>query len=238
MADARDPTPVRPPREPVPSGPYRLRVEQVTARWADGERDAVRGLSLDLPPGRRVAVVGPSGSGKSTLAALLVRFLDPVVGQITLNGVPYTRLDGDDVRTVVGLMSDDAYCFDTTLAENVRVARRDATLPELRAALGAAGLLDWVETLPLGVDTPVGEHGARLSGGQRRRLALARALLANTPILVLDEPTEHLDDERAAAVTAELLALTEGRTVVLVTHRPFGLDQLDDVIRLPGPPRS
>jgi len=233
MADAADPTPVTPPRSAVPPGPYHLRVQNVTAGW-DGEPDVLRNLSLDLPPGRRVAVIGPSGSGKSTLAALLVRFLDPVSGRITLNGTPLTQLDGDDVRTVVGLMSDDAYCFDATLAANLRVARRDATPSHVRAALAAAGLLDWVDSLPLGLATPVGEHGARLSGGQRRRLALARALLADTPILILDEPTEHLDDELAAAVTDEVLKATHGRTLVLVTHRPFGLDQVDEVIRMPS----
>src|SRR5262249_28298520 len=156
-------------------------------------------------------------------AYLLVRFLDPSAGRVTLNGVDLRRLAGDDVRRVVGLMDESVHLFDTTIEANLRVGRRGAPGGELHAALAAARPPGWVRSLPAGRDTPVGEHGAQLSGGQRRRLALARLLLADPPILVLDEPTEHLDDPTAQALTDDLLAATAGRTVVLITHRPYGL---------------
>jgi ABC-type bacteriocin/lantibiotic exporter with double-glycine peptidase domain len=232
VLDRPDPTPDPAAPAALPVAPYRLRVENVTARWTPDGPDVLRGLTIELAPGSRTAVVGRSGVGKSTLAALLVRFLDPVTGRITLGGVDLRALTGDQVRTVVGLVGDDAWLFDTTIEENLRIGRRDATPAQVRDALARARLLDWVDSLPLGLDTPVGEHGAKLSGGQRRRLALARALLADFPILVLDEPTEHLDEPTAAALTADLLDAAAGRTVVLITHRRYGLDRVDTVVDL------
>lgn len=206
---------------PMPGPPYRLAVRDLSARWTPDGPDVIRDVDLTLGPGERIAVVGSSGSGKSTLAAVLVRFLDPSAGRVTLNGVNTRDLAADDVRNVIGLLTDDARLFDTTIAENLRIADRDADDARLRAALAEARLLDWVESLPDGLDTMVGEHGSRLSGGQRRRLALARALLGDFPILIMDEPTEHLDEATAEALTADLLAATRGRTTVLITHRPL-----------------
>ncbi len=143
-----------------------------------------------------------------------------------------TRWHSDDVRKLVGLCAQDAHLFDSSLRENLLLARKDATEDELRAALGRARLLDWADSLPDGLDTLVGEHGARLSGGQRQRLALARALLADFPVLVLDEPAEHLDLPTADALTADLLAATEGRTTLLITHRLAGLEAVDEVLVL------
>jgi ATP-binding cassette subfamily C protein CydC len=151
---------------------------------------------------------------------------------VTLNGIDLSSLTGDQVRSVVGLVGDDAWLFDTTIEENLRIGRRDATGEQLRDALSRARLLDWVDSLPRGLDTPVGEHGAALSGGQRRRLALARALLADFPVLVLDEPTEHLDEPTARDITADLLDAAGTRTVVLITHRRYGLDRVDTVVDL------
>jgi ABC-type multidrug transport system fused ATPase/permease subunit len=190
------------------------------------------GIDLTVPAGRRVAVVGPSGAGKTTLAMVLLRFLDPCAGRVTLGGTDLTELDGDTVRTIVGLCAQDAHVFDTTLGENLRLARREATDEQIRAALGRAGLLDWIESLPAGLDTDVGEFGVRLSGGQRQRLSLARVLLADFPVLVLDEPTEHLDEQTADELTRDLLAATEGRTIVLITHRTAGLEQVDEIVRI------
>ena len=224
------PEPIHPTTLPAP--PYRLDVTGLSARWSPGGPDVLEDLTLTLEPGARVAVVGPSGSGKSTLAAVLVRFLEPSAGRVTLNGVDTRAIAGDDVRTVVGLLTDDARLFDTTIADNLRIADRDADDQRLRAVLAEARLLDWVDSLPAGLDTMVGEHGARLSGGQRRRLALARVLLADFPILVLDEPTEHLDEPTARALTADLLAATRGQTTVLITHRPIGPDDVDDIVTL------
>ena len=169
-------------------------------------------MDLTLTQGRRVAVVGPSGSGKTTLAQVLLRFLDPDRGSCTLAGVDARALAGDDVRRLVGLCAQDAHLFDSSVRENLLLARKDATEGEVRDVLARARLLEWADSLPDGLDTLVGEHGARLSGGQRQRLALARALLADFPVLVLDEPAEHLDLPTADALTADLLAATEGRT--------------------------
>jgi ATP-binding cassette subfamily C protein CydCD len=228
------PAPVREPDRPagLPASPLPLLLRGVTARHPGQRAPALDGLDLELTAGRRVAVVGPSGSGKTTLAQVLLRFLDTEAGTYTLGGTDAAALDSDAVRRTVGLCAQDAHIFDSTLRENLRLARTGASDGELRNALRAARLLDWVDRLPGGLDTLVGEHGARLSGGQRQRLALARALLAGFPVLVLDEPAEHLDLPTADALTADLLAATEGRTTVLITHRLAGLDTVDEVIVL------
>jgi ATP-binding cassette subfamily C protein CydCD len=228
------PEPVREPERPrqAPAAPFPLVVAGLTARHAGQELDALARIDLTLEKGRRIAVVGPSGSGKTTLAQVLLRFLDPDAGSYTLAGVDAYALHSDDVRGLVGLCAQDAHLFDSSLRENLLLARKDATEDRLRAALGRARLLDWADSLPDGLDTLVGEHGARLSGGQRQRLALARALLADFPVLVLDEPAEHLDLPTADALTADLLAATEGRTTLLITHRLAGLEAVDEVIVL------
>ncbi|MFH0243301.1 thiol reductant ABC exporter subunit CydD [Streptomyces sp. HK10] len=232
------PAPVREPEDPAPApdDPFPLALTGLTARHPGQERPALRELDLYLTPGRRVAVVGPSGSGKTTLAHVLLRFLDPESGGYTLgaNATDTLALDPDAVRRLVGLCAQDAHIFDSSLRENLRLARPPATDDDLHTALAAARLDDWVGELPDGLDTLVGEFGARLSGGQRQRLALARALLADFPVLVLDEPAEHLDLATADALTADLLAATEGRTTVLITHRLAGLEAVDEVIVLDG----
>ncbi|GLV98184.1 thiol reductant ABC exporter subunit CydD [Streptomyces lavendulae] len=228
------PVPVTEPAEPAePAGsPFPLRLTGLAARHPGQERDALHGLDLTLEAGRRIAVVGPSGSGKTTLAQVLLRFLDQREGRYTLGGVDARTLDGDDVRRSVGLCAQDAHLFDSSVRENLRLARTGASEEELRGALAAARLLEWADGLPDGLDTLVGEHGERISGGQRQRLALARALLADFPVLVLDEPAEHLDLATADALTADLLAATEGRTTVLITHRLAGLEAVDEVLVL------
>nr|WP_256669258.1 thiol reductant ABC exporter subunit CydC [Streptomyces fulvorobeus] len=228
------PVPVREPATPAaaPGSPFPLDLRGLSARYAGASRNALESVDLTLVAGRRVAVVGPSGSGKSTLAQVLLRFLDARAGTYRIGGVDACELDGDTVRTFVGLCAQDAHVFDSSIRENLRLARTGATDGELRDALARARLLDWADSLPTGLDTLVGEHGARLSGGQRQRLALARALLADFPVLVLDEPAEHLDLATADALTADLLTATRGRTTVLITHRLEGLDTVDEVVVL------
>ncbi|MFM9445242.1 thiol reductant ABC exporter subunit CydD [Streptomyces acidiscabies] len=228
------PAPVREPERPrqAPATPFPLAVKGLTARYDGQGRAALAGVDLTLTEGRRIAVVGPSGSGKTTLAQALLRFLDAESGTYTLGGVDAYALDGDDVRALVGLCAQDAHLFDSTVRENLLLARKGADEGEVRDALRRARLLEWADALPDGLDTLVGEHGAKLSGGQRQRLALARALLADFPVLVLDEPAEHLDLPTADALTADLLAATEGRTTLLITHRLAGLDAVDEVVVL------
>ncbi|WP_314409639.1 thiol reductant ABC exporter subunit CydD [Streptomyces sp. DSM 40484] len=230
------PDPVREPERPAeaPASPFPVVVKGLAARYAGQERDAVAGVDLVLEHGRRTAVVGPSGSGKTTLAQVLLRFLDPYGGTYTLGGVDAYGMDDDDVRRLVGLCAQDAHLFDSSVRENLLLARKDATDSALRDVLGRVRLLDWADGLPDGIDTLIGEHGARLSGGQRQRLALARALLADFPVLVLDEPAEHLDLATADALTADLLAATEGRTTLMITHRLAGLEAVDEVIVMAG----
>lgn len=203
-----------------------VRLDAVRARWPGGpETDPV---DLDLAPGSSVAVVGPSGSGKSTLAAVLVRFLAPSSGTYALGGS--TALRGDDVRGVVGLLDDDPYLFASTLAENVRLARPDATDAEVADALRRARLGEWLAALPDGLATRLGDGAASVSGGERARIGLARLLLADHPVLVLDEPTAHLDGPTARLVAEDLLAERGRRTVVWVTHDGTGLDRCDAVL--------
>jgi thiol reductant ABC exporter CydC subunit len=228
------PPPVVEPVHPaaLPAPPYTLCVRGLRFSYPGASRPALDGVDLDIGPGRRVAVVGPSGAGKSTLAGVLLRFLDYREGSVTLDGVELTDLDGDPLRTVVGLVSQDAHVFDSTLEENLRLARREANEDQLYTALAMARLLEWTEQLPRGLSTEVGERGARMSGGQRQRLALARALLADFPVLVLDEPGEHLDAPTADAIVADVLASPCERAALLITHRLAGLEEIDEVLVL------
>jgi ATP-binding cassette subfamily C protein CydC len=221
------------PADPLerPAGPTAA-LEAVRFEHDDGETWGLRDVDLLLSPGRRIALVGHSGSGKSTVAALLVRFFDPDAGRVTLGGVDERRLRQADVREVVGLDGQDAYLFASTIRENVRLARPGADDAEIEAALRRARVWDWVAGLPDGLDTFVGTEGALVSGGERRRLALARSFLADRPILVLDEPTAHLDAPTAEALMADVLAAADGRSILLITHRSEGLDAVDGIVEL------
>ncbi|MEU1695228.1 ATP-binding cassette domain-containing protein, partial [Streptomyces hirsutus] len=191
---------------------------------------AVRGVNLELPPGRRVAVVGPSGAGKSTLLAAIARFAQPHRGHLLLDGEDLTRFPEAALRRTVSGALQDAHVFHTSVRHNLLPARPGATDAELHEALRRAGLLSWVLSLPRQLDTVVGSDGGRLSGGQRRRLVLARALLAAPPVLLLDEPTEGLDPASADAVLADVLTATRGTSLILVTHRTEGLEAVDEIL--------
>jgi thiol reductant ABC exporter CydC subunit len=235
--DAMDaPVVVHDPARPVAldDGPHVLVLRDVWASYPGAGHAALRGVDLQLTPGHRLALVGPSGAGKSTLAEILVRFLPADAGDATLDGIPLERYAADDVRCIVGLVEQNPHLFDTSLAENLRVGRRTATDEELTEVLNRVGLGPWLDGLPDGLATAVGSLGGRLSGGQSQRVAVARALLADFPVLVLDEPGEHLDPPAADALTADLLALTEGRATLLITHRLIGLEQVDEIVFLDG----
>jgi thiol reductant ABC exporter CydC subunit len=217
---------------PLPAGPVRVRLRGVQVAYEPGGPLALDGVDLDLVAGRRVALIGPSGAGKSTVAAVLLRFCELTAGTATLGGVDLCAYAADDVRTVIGGCAQDPHIFDTTIAANLRLARPAATQEQLDGAAARAGLLPWITSLPQSWDTPVGAHGTAISGGQRQRLALARALLADPQLMILDEPTAHLDPESRRALTADILSVTEGRATLLITHDLEGLDQVDEIVLL------
>jgi ABC-type transport system involved in cytochrome bd biosynthesis fused ATPase/permease subunit len=235
VLDAPDPVtepgcPAPLPAWPASGAGVELRGAQVAYRA--GGPLALNGLDLDLPPGRRVALLGPTGAGKSTVAAVLLRFIDLAGGTATLNGCDLARLSGDEVRTVIRGLAQDAHMFDTTIRANLLIGAPEAGDGELADVLARVRLTDWIASLPEGWETQVGAHGASLSGGQRQRLALARALLSDPAVLVLDEPTAHLDPDNRASLAADLLAVSQGRSTLLITHDLLGLDQVDEIIVL------
>jgi len=230
LGDLPDPV-VDPPRpEPVPPGCPEVAVADARLRYAPDLPWALDGLTMTVPPGGRTAVVGPSGAGKSSLVNALLRFWPLQGGTATLGGVPIDRLAQGDVRRSMALVDQDAHLFAGTIRQNVALARPRATDDEVAEAVRLAHLDRWVSTLPDGLDTPVGERGARVSGGQRQRIALARALLAGGHILVLDEPTAGLDEDTGARLLADVLAASTDRSVLLVTHRERDLDGFDRVV--------
>ena len=232
ILDAPEPVaePVAP--RPLSAGPVHVQLSGVRVRYEPDGPLALDGLDLDLPAGRRVALIGPSGAGKSTAAAVLLRFRDPLAGTVTLNGSDLASYATADVRALIGGCLADPHIFDATIRDNLRLGRAAASDIELADAAARARLLPWIDSLPLRWDTRVGPHGVAMSGGERQRLALARALLADPAVLILDEPTAHLDPEARTALTADVLAVTAGRATLLITHELTGLDQVDEIVVL------
>lgn len=209
-----------------------LEVCDLRFAYAPGDPWALDGVSFVLPPGKRLAIVGPSGAGKSTLVNLLLRFWDYAAGQVLWDGVDLRTCAPEAVRDLMTVIAQSAYLFNGTLRDNLLIAKPGASAVELERALQQAHLREFVRSLPQGMETWIGERGWRMSGGERQRLALARALLREAPLLILDEPTANLDPVVERQVMHEILSALSGASLLLITHRLAGLEAMDEIIVL------
>ncbi|WP_328534969.1 ABC transporter ATP-binding protein/permease [Micromonospora zamorensis] len=227
------PVDVADPTEPVRLDPARvrghLRLEDVTFGYPGSDTAALAGITLDVPAGTSLALVGETGSGKSTLAGLVSRLHDPTAGRVTIDGVDLRDLRLADLAAIVGVVSQETYLLHTTVRENLRYARPDATDAEIEDAARAAQIHDLIAGLPDGYDTTVGSRGHRFSGGEKQRLAIARTLLRDPRILVLDEATSALDTETERAVQRAFDVLAEGRTTITIAHRLSTVRDADQI---------
>lgn len=218
----------------IPEGPTVIEARDLAIGWPGGPTLAT-GISLKLRPGSSLAIVGPSGIGKTTLLATLTGIIPPKSGSALINGVPAWGADRDQLTSRITMTAEDAHVFATTIYENLRVARASLTRDEASELLSRAGLAQWVQSLPDGLDTVIGSGGTTVSGGERRRLLMARALAAPAPIMALDEASEHLDAVTADRLMETLLTRSPDRATLVVTHRLSALDQADHVIVLSAP---
>ena len=216
----------------LPTVPPSIAVSHLTVRYAPDEPPALDDLTFSVPAGGCVAIVGASGAGKSTLANALLRFWDPEAGAIRLSGRDLRDVAPEAVRRQIGVVAQQTHLFNMTVGDNLRLARTGASQAEIEAAARAAQIHDWIVSLVDGYDTWVGEQGLRLSGGERQRLAIARALLKDAPALILDEPTANLDTATERDLLAAMAPLMVGRTTLIITHRPVGLAQADEILVL------
>jgi len=224
----------RPGATPLRSATGRVELSGVTFRYPDAAEPVLENFSLQLEPGEVVALTGPSGSGKSTAARLLLRYADPVSGSVRLDGHDLRDLTLASVRDSIGILLQETMLFDASVSDNIRFGCSGATAHEVEAAARDAGAHDFIAALPDGYGTRVGQRGRRLSGGQRRRIEIARTLLRETPVVVLDEPTTGLDAGAAARVIQPLRTLLHGRTALIITHDPALLECADRVVRMDG----
>ncbi len=230
VIDAESPT--APPGSPraIPDDTT-LRVEGAVVTTDTGRR-ILGPIDLSIGPTQRIGIIGETGAGKTTLAHVLCRFRDPDGGTVSVGDVDLADVAPDDLRAFVGYEDDRSFLFRGSILGNVRISDSDVSEDEVRAVIDRVGLGPWIDALPDGLQTDVGEGGGAVSGGQRRRLALARALLVEFPVLILDEPISGLDPVTAEAVMDDLLNSTDDRALILITHRPVGLDRMDEIIVL------
>ena len=221
----------------IPEGPTVIEARDLAIGWPSGPT-LVTGISLTLRPGSSLAIVGPSGIGKTTLLATLTGLIPPKSGSALINGVPAWGADRDQLTSRITMTAEDAHVFATTIYENLRVARASLTRDEASELLAQAGLAQWVQSLPDGLDTVIGSGGTTVSGGERRRLLMARALAAPAPIMAVDEASEHLDAATADRLMETLLTRSPDRATLVVTHRLSALDQADHIIVLAAPEPS
>ena len=216
---------------PLPSGEgrYDLQLTDISFRYSEQQDSVLNNISLNIPQGGKIAIVGPNGSGKTTLLHLLMRYYDPDQGSVIVAGQNIKLLDADELMTCFGVLSQRSQLFAATIKENLLIAKPNASATELDVAIKAAGLEDFIGYLPEGLETWVGESGVKVSGGEARRIALARLYLKNAPILILDEPTEGLDSDTEREVFTALADFAKDKTVVMVTHREAGLGLVDVV---------
>jgi len=210
-------------------GSYDLQLKDVCFRYPDQQDWVLKNINLTIPQGSKIAIIGPSGSGKTTLLHLLMRYYDPEQGSVLLAKQDLKYLDTDELMTCFGVLSQRSQLFAASIKENLLIAKPDASATELDIAIKAAGLEKFISYLPEGLDTWVGESGVKVSGGEARRIALARLYLKNAPVLILDEPTEGLDSETERDVFKALADFARDKTVVMVTHREAGLGLVDVV---------
>ncbi len=215
---------------PLPQPPFHMQFEGVSFTYPGREQPALHHLDLTIKPGQHTAIVGPSGAGKSTVINLLLRFLEPASGQILVNSVPLNTLSPEGWRGQLAWVSQKPYLFNTSILDNIRLAKTNATLDEIMWAGEQAGLAKFVQQLPQGWNTRIGERGARLSGGQSQRVALARAFLKDAPLLIWDEATAYLDAELEAQIQTAMENLMQGRTVLTIAHRLHTIRKADQII--------
>jgi ATP-binding cassette subfamily B protein/subfamily B ATP-binding cassette protein MsbA len=220
---------VRPPKEQIRG---RVALDDVSFTYSGAARPALEHVSLVVEPGQMVALVGPSGAGKTTLCNLVARFYDPTEGRVTLDGIDLRDIDVEHYRGLLGVVEQDVFLFDGTIAENIAYSNRSATEAEVRRAAQIANADEFVRNLPEGYATLIGERGVKLSGGQRQRIAIARALLADPKILILDEATSNLDTESERLIQSGLSRLMQDRTCFVIAHRLSTIAHADRIVVL------